>query len=124
MSRILVVDDDAESRGALCLLLRDVGHDCVTIASGRDAVASCRHHAVDAVVMDTGLADGCGHAVAAALDQLARPPAVILMSRFGDAAGLTAVDASRVRAHLMKPVRPAALLAALDAALAAQASRR
>lgn len=49
---ILVVEDDPDSRAALCALLHSYGYRVTSAANGREAVARARSHAPDLILMD------------------------------------------------------------------------
>lgn len=52
MNKILVVDDDANIRELLCLLLRDEGFDAIPASDGLDAMKVLERHRVDLCVLD------------------------------------------------------------------------
>lgn len=52
MSRILVVDDDADVRAALAMVLELDGHECEMFASARDALDWHRKHPGEIIVLD------------------------------------------------------------------------
>ena len=52
MNKILVVDDDANIRELLCLILRDEGFDVIPATDGLDAMKKLERHRVDLCVLD------------------------------------------------------------------------
>jgi putative two-component system response regulator len=54
-SRILVVDDEEDVRGVLAYGLISAGYDCLSAASGRDALAILEKNLVDVVVSDINM---------------------------------------------------------------------
>ena len=54
-ARVLVVEDDDATRGALCALLDDAGYVCDEAADGEHAVEAMRDSRFDLVVLDVGL---------------------------------------------------------------------
>jgi diguanylate cyclase (GGDEF)-like protein len=54
-ARVLVVEDDEATRGALRALLDDAGYDCDEAADGERAVAAMHDALFDLVVLDLGL---------------------------------------------------------------------
>ena len=52
MSRILVVDDEADGAEAVCLYLRKSGHDTFWVPDGREALAKLATISPDIVVLD------------------------------------------------------------------------
>lgn len=54
-ARVLVVEDDEATRGALRALLDDAGYDCDEASDGESAVAAMRDARFDLVLLDLGL---------------------------------------------------------------------
>jgi len=78
---ILVVDDDATLRGALCRILRHEGHEVLEAPDGPSALDLARDHAVSLVLLDYMMPGMDGEMVLDALraergDET--PPAVLL----------------------------------------------
>jgi DNA-binding NarL/FixJ family response regulator len=78
---ILIVDDDARFRAQARDLLAD-DHFVVIgeAADGESAIASCHSLHPDVVLLDVGLPDVDGFAVAETLSREASPPMVVLTS--------------------------------------------
>ena len=110
MANVLLVEDDDDTRGMLCLLMRDAGHECWTTSDGRTAIALCKSRAFDCVVLDNGLPDLPGTDVAVALSQMDNPPPIIRVSGYSFPTLDWTIDEVIVRAHLRKPVRAERLL--------------
>lgn len=117
MANVLLVEDDEDLRGMLCVLMRDAGHDCWTTASGRTAIALCGERSFDCVVLDNGLPDLPGTDVAVALSQLDVPPPVIMVSGYSFQTLDWTIDEGIVREHLRKPLRAERLLDSITRAL-------
>jgi len=115
--RVLVVDDDADARTLLRMLLEGSGARVETAASADDALAAIAHSAPDVLVSDVGMPgkDGyalirelrsreVGHAIAAiAVTGLGRPQDRIDLLRAG------------FQAQIVKPVQPEELVALVRA---------
>ncbi|HKC90789.1 MAG TPA: response regulator, partial [Candidatus Limnocylindria bacterium] len=54
-ARVLVVEDDEATRGALRALLDDAGYACDGVEDGEQAVAAMRGARFDLVLLDLGL---------------------------------------------------------------------
>jgi DNA-binding NarL/FixJ family response regulator len=81
MRRILVVDDHADFRNHLCRLLEADGFQVVAAAdSGRAALKAAAELAPDLAIVDIGLPDMDGIALAAELRRLDPAPRVLLTS--------------------------------------------
>ena len=112
-TRVLLVEDDPDTGLVTTLLLRQHGCEVSVARSVRDALARLREP-WDLVVADLALPDGSGLEIARAI---ARGPAVgpvaIALSGYGPE-GQEASRAAGFRAHMVKPVTAAALLAVVD----------
>jgi CheY-like chemotaxis protein len=79
---ILIVEDYADSRQMLKLLLEDLDYSVLTAATGREALAAAANNPVDLILTDFNLPDMTGPSVVRHIRQLnnrsARIPAVIL----------------------------------------------
>jgi len=116
-SRVLIVDDEAPARRRLRELLGDCAQaypvEIVGEAeSGRQALALTQSLGADLLFLDIRMADMDGLELARHLLKLPQPPAVIFTTAYAQ----HAVDAFDVHAidYLLKPVRTARLLAALE----------
>ncbi|MBX7143579.1 MAG: response regulator [Oligoflexia bacterium] len=49
---ILVVEDDADSRSAICTILEALGYSHVSFASGKEALANIKNHQIDLALLD------------------------------------------------------------------------
>lgn len=58
--RLLLIEDDAQLRGALALILRARGWDVEPAGSAADALSTLAEHRPDVVVADLGLPDRSG----------------------------------------------------------------
>jgi two-component system response regulator FlrC len=60
MTTILVIDDDADLRGALCETLEDAGYRVLSASGGNAAIRILKTEQVDTAVTDIVMADGEG----------------------------------------------------------------
>jgi len=111
--KILVVDDEVLGRERLLRLLRKLQPDaqCLEAESGEEALALAGQHAPDLLLLDIRMPGMDGIDVAAHLDTLERPPAVIFCTAY-DQYALEALQHQAV-AYLLKPVREQELSRAL-----------
>ncbi len=109
--RVLVVDDDAAFRELATELVRSVGLRVAgaagTFAAGAAAAEELRP---DAALVDVGLPDGDGIALARELAALPWRPRVVLTSSNADAATETEVRHSGAEAFVPKDQLPTAAL--------------
>jgi CheY-like chemotaxis protein len=108
--RILVVEDDPETRRLLCKLLTVLGHQVLQagdVASGRKALA-CNQ--LDLLLSDIGLPDGTGY------DLMKEVPAslpALALTGYGMESDVQQSLAAGFREHLTKPVDVPRLQAAI-----------
>ena len=84
MSRILIVEDDVDSRMGLSVRLRASGFDVVLAADAASAISIARQQQPDLVVLDLGLPAGDGFLVMERLRGLAETretPIIVLTGR-------------------------------------------
>lgn len=114
--RILVVDDESLARERLLRLLGRIRPDaeCLQAAGGVDALRIIETQEPDVVLLDIRMPGMDGIEVAAALDVLASPPAIIFCTAYDEYA-LQALQ-HQAMAYLLKPVREAELDRALEGA--------
>jgi CheY-like chemotaxis protein len=119
--RVLVVDDDADTREMLVVILESSGAIVTTATSAAEAIASCEETCPDVLISDIGLPGEDGFALMRRLRALPR-------SRGGEVAAIALTgydsDADRAQARregfgetLAKPVALDAVVAAVARAL-------
>jgi DNA-binding NtrC family response regulator len=119
--RILIADDDHELRRGLRILLEDGGYEAVEADGVRSALVAFRGSPPDLALLDHGLGDGTAFDLMKAFGEIdPRVPVVILTGAADVELAVTAMKRG-ARDFLPKPVKPQALLAALEAALAERA---
>ncbi|WP_210395750.1 sigma-54-dependent transcriptional regulator [Motiliproteus sediminis] len=108
--RVLVVEDDAELREALCDTLELAGYEYRQADSGEAALALLEEQPVEMVVSDVNMGGMDGHALLAQLQQRYPALPVLLITAYGQVD--RAVDAIRNGAvdYLLKPFEPEQLL--------------
>ncbi len=110
--KILVVEDQADTRNAFGLRLRSAGFDVAFAADGIQAVSATLREKPDLVLLDLGLPGGDGFTVLARLRELPATsalPVVVVSARDAEANRDRAASAGAV-AYLEKPVDGALLL--------------
>ena len=107
---ILVVEDDAPLRDAVCLTLEMSGYGAMGVGSGVEALAEVDRRPYSLVISDLKMQPMDGLELLAALRHKLPYLPVLLMTAYGDVE--KAVDAMRGGAcdFLMKPFEPAVLL--------------
>lgn len=114
--RILVVDDNADAADAVAVLLSIEGHDVRTAFTAREALRVAASWHPEALVLDIGLPDMDGYELARAVTALglSPPPRMVALSGYGRPDDIARTLASGIACHLLKPVDPDVLFAAVQ----------
>jgi DNA-binding response OmpR family regulator len=125
MSRVLVVDDDADIRLLLRYELAAEGHDILEAGNGEEALAALAAGSIDLVLLDMMMPVLDGWGVLAAIDGAAAPPIVVITALASDGdrhvvdlLGLGPIDV------IAKPFDPGWLVRLVDAVLLVEPSER
>ena len=116
--RILMVENDDDTRRVYAMYLQRKGHRVTTAGSLAEAVARLRDAPADVLIADIGLPDGNGWELPDRLrgDGIRVPPLRIAMTGFGRRDDVDRSHAAGFQHHLMKPLDTARLLAILATA--------
>jgi PAS domain S-box-containing protein len=103
---ILLVDDDAETRESLALLLGLRGASVQHAGSVADALARCAEHPPDVVISDISMPDQDGYALVEALRRAdaERRPLVVALTGFASASDRSRATGAGFDAHVSKPI--------------------
>ncbi|MCF8505410.1 MAG: response regulator [Caulobacter sp.] len=127
-ARVLVVDDHAVNRQAIALVLAPLGIVPETAASAEEGLERLAHEVFDVVLMDVYMPDMDGREATRRLRAAVGPNQtvpVIAITASATERDWEACRAAGMTGHVAKPIDPAQLYAALDAALAGvEAARR
>jgi PAS domain S-box-containing protein len=115
--RVLIVDDEADGREMLAVLLRSHGADVMTAASAEEALRSLRSHAPELLISDIGMPHVDGYELIRRIrdsdsEACRRIPAIALTA-FARAEDAAKARTAGFQAHMSKPVEPAALLSSI-----------
>jgi CheY-like chemotaxis protein len=126
--RILVVDDDLDSRELHRLLLRAHGAEATAVDTAFEALSLMESQTFDALVADIGLSGASGYRLIRAVR--ARPAAsggripAIALTGYASPQDVEQAIESGYDWHLAKPVDPSALVDAIVGVLAGKRMRR
>lgn len=109
MTRILLVEDDADIVKNLACLLQQEGFDVVTAIGQNDAMQALERETFDLILLDISLADGNGYAVCTAAKK-AYHTAVIFLTASGDEMSVVTGLDMGADDYIAKPFRPLELL--------------
>jgi len=114
-ARVVIVEDNADSRELLCELLTDEGYECRSVGNGKAALDLIRDFEPHIALLDVGLPEMDGFELARCLR--AMPPTadmhLVAITGYGRASDRVASRESGFDEHLVKPVQPDELLRVL-----------
>lgn len=113
--RLLVVDDEADTRELLAVLLEQLGADVTTAPSVGAALESLEHQVPDVLVSDLGMPEEDGYTLIRRVRELGVErgfwfPAVALTA-YAQTRDKNRALSAGYQVHLSKPIEPAALVA-------------
>jgi PAS domain S-box-containing protein len=118
LARVLVVDDDPQVLGTLMELMQTVGHTVTSAGSGPAALEAFARGRFDVVLTNVGMAGMNGWEVAERLRAKDRSVGIVFITGWGMREDdYSRMAALKIQTCLFKPVRPADLDAAVQAAL-------
>jgi CheY-like chemotaxis protein len=110
VTRILLVEDNADAREALRALLELDGYEVHAAADGTEGLELARTKAPNVALIDIGLPGFDGYEVARRMKLLAAPaPVMIALTGYSEPEDKQRAKDAGFRAHLVKPVDPEAL---------------
>jgi two-component system, NarL family, capsular synthesis sensor histidine kinase RcsC len=113
--RILVAEDDSANRRLLEIVLQTAGFRVEVVANGSEALKRALESPFDLIISDRAMPGLAGEQLAAELHRMQSGTPVILLS--GDLFDKKSPVPKGVRVRLLKPIAPAALLAAVHEVL-------
>ncbi len=115
--RILVVEDNLDAAEAMRMLLHELGHEVTVVFDGREAVDAARRFRPGVILLDIGLPGMDGYELASLLRGLdeTRAARMIAVSGYGQQKDRDRSREAGFDLHLVKPVDPQRLRAAIDA---------
>jgi signal transduction histidine kinase/ActR/RegA family two-component response regulator len=111
--RVLLVDDNDDARETLRLALASVGHEVSTAANADLALLLATGHEFEIGILDIGLPGMNGYELAGVLRGRCPGIRLIALTGYGQAADAAAAVRAGFDVHCAKPIRLAALLAAI-----------
>jgi PAS domain S-box-containing protein len=125
--RILAVDDDADARSLLRVLLESAGATAYLASSAKEGLEQLLRRPVDVLICDIGMPETDGYALIRQIRTLGDPEksgvAAVALTAYARLEDRMAAIQAGFQNHLPKPVEPAELLAVVSS-LASPRSRR
>lgn len=121
MARLFIVEDDASLRENLVRMLKLKGHECLCCGSFANAAGEALAACPDCILLDLSLPGAYGHEVCRSIRQESNVPIIVLTSSDSEFDEVMSMNVG-ADDYVVKPYRPAALLARIDRALARSGS--
>jgi DNA-binding NtrC family response regulator len=118
---ILIVEDDADTRGQLGLLIELLGYETVLCADGPEALAGFDKHKIDLVLTDLILPRGDGVDLLSDFHKKKPEVPVIILTGYPSEGSIMETLPLEPYAYLSKPISGEQLADILERALAARA---
>ncbi|MDR0917462.1 MAG: response regulator transcription factor [Oscillospiraceae bacterium] len=113
MSKILIVDDEADIRAVIREYAEFEGHTAVEAADGMDAVRLCRETAFDIVIMDAMMPKLDGFSASKEIKKLGDTPIIMLSARGEEYDKLFGFEVG-ADDYVVKPFSPKELMARVN----------
>ena len=121
MARLFIVEDDTSLRENLVRMLKLKGHECLCCGSFANAADEALAAYPDCILLDLSLPGAYGHEVCRSIRQGSNVPIIVLTSSDSEFDEVMSMNVG-ADDYVVKPYRPAALLARIDRALARDGS--
>lgn len=121
MARLFIVEDDASLRENLVRMLKLKGHECLCCESFANAAVEALAACPDCILLDLSLPGAYGHEICRSIRQGSNVPIIVLTSSDSEFDEVMSMNVG-ADDYVVKPYRPAALLARIDRALARDGS--
>ena len=121
MARLFIVEDDASLRENLVRMLKLKGHECLCCESFANAAVVALAACPDCILLDLSLPGAYGHEICRSIRQGSNVPIIVLTSSDSEFDEVMSMNVG-ADDYVVKPYRPAALLARIDRALARDGS--
>ena len=116
MAVILVVDDEARIRDLIRRYLENDGHQVLTVGTGAEALDLVSSSEIDLVVLDLGLPDIRGEAVAREIRQVGDVPILMLTAKVDERDRIAGLETG-ADDYVTKPFSPRELVLRVSAIL-------
>ncbi|MBP7998872.1 MAG: response regulator [Chloroflexi bacterium] len=114
--RVLIADDESIIRLGLKAMLREMGHEVLAAANGREALEMARNHPVDLAILDIKMPFTDGLQAAKTLARTSPLP-IIMLTAYSDQELIDKATDLPIHGYLVKPVQKGDVAAAISVAL-------
>lgn len=114
--RVLIADDESIIRLGLRSMLREMGHEVIAAANGREALEMARNHPIDLAILDIKMPFTDGLQAAKTLSRL-NPIPIIMLTAYSDQELINKATDLPIHGYLVKPVQKGDVAAAIAVAV-------
>lgn len=114
--RVLIADDESIIRLGLRSMLREMGHEVLAAANGREALEMARNHPIDLAILDIKMPFTDGLQTAKTLSRLTPIP-IIMLTAYSDQELINRATDLPIHGYLVKPVQKGDVAAAIAIAV-------
>ncbi len=111
--KLLIVEDDEHGRENLNDILEMDGHEIIGVATGHEALQTCRTREFDSLILDWKLPDLSADELIPQLQQIQPDKPIIVVTGYGDVEMVVSAMRNGVYDYLEKPINPSVLCATL-----------
>ena len=101
--QVLVVDDNVDAAAMTALILEQFGHEVRVAHSAAEALETLRHYRPAVAILDIGLPDMDGYALAAAIRRTGAAPRLVALTGYGQKTDVDRATGAGFDLHLTKP---------------------
>jgi CheY-like chemotaxis protein len=101
--QVLVVDDNVDAAAMTALILEQFGHEVRVAHSAAGALETLRHYRPSVAILDIGLPDMDGYALAAAIRRTGAAPRLVALTGYGQKTDVDRASGAGFDLHLTKP---------------------
>jgi CheY-like chemotaxis protein len=101
--QVLVVDDNVDAAATTAQILEQFGHTVQVAHTAAAALALCARHRPEVAILDIGLPDMDGYALAAAIRRLGGALRLVALTGYGQKADVERAAGAGFDLHLTKP---------------------
>ena len=121
VQRVLLVDDNVDAAATTAAILEQFGHAVRVAHTGTEALAVAEWYQPSVAILDIGLPDMDGYALAEAVRRKGKAPRLVALTGYGQQADLARARDAGFDLHLTKPATLDDLRRAVSAAAAPEA---
>ena len=110
---LLWVDDEIELLRAHIIFLQKKGYEVVTVSNGTDAIAECRQHTFDLIMLDEMMPGLTGLETLQQIKEIQPATPVVMVTKSEEENIMDQAIGSKIADYLIKPVNPSQILLTL-----------